>query len=63
MNEISKISGITYQDLVYSLRLPKPPIADDINFLNTRINYAHSYIAALVTIFIVLLNKCEGLIS
>ena len=44
MQNITKISDITYEDLVYFLRLPDPPSADDINFLNSCIDYAHSYI-------------------
>jgi len=44
MAVISKISDITYNDLIYFLRIPGEPSSDDINFLNSCINYAHSYI-------------------
>lgn len=44
MGVISKISDITYDDLIYFLRIPGTPSTDDINFLSLCINYANSYI-------------------
>ena len=52
MAVISKISDITYNDLIYFLRIPGEPSSDDINFLNSCINYAHSYIQYNFGIFI-----------
>lgn len=44
MSAKTKISDITYLDLVYFLRINGTPASDEVDFLNTCLNYAKSYV-------------------